>query len=600
MKTNLTKLCAVILLATQTLAFGQKTEVTVQKGKVIAETETKSVAVDAGRKAILEPDKNPIVTVDNPMVDDVMEIYKWAEQERQEQREKIDSTSIQLIKVENEHLFTLAYLLETPNDKSEPSNIFRIGPASILDEPKYYDLQGNLLEFDLVKINARSGYYSMHFPKPVKPGEKFRYICVSRITSDKEIRKEGTLRYLMLRWSAPNQLNYFRFILPKSGIFVDSSRPVTITDSFDGRVAVTIRNYTGPIADGMSQIAFLWPDKDGTTLADLPPRYRGLRDQREEVTAQEGRRRTAEILAGKTYEDQSTPLTTLLSLYSAAVHKDTELFLNLVDPELRELAAGQMDQIMGMAGLIVNHEFLGTPSLPEQPTNGYEHPVHLCRKGSLLREVTLEMVYRGGKWYLKGLQSGGNKADTNEETDSKASGGATISHTKPDLNAATYAGLKPGQFMKKWLILGPVPVTIAGTEPTDYETKKRAFSIDPFSLELLEPKVTVGEKEYEWAVLHSEYGVVDLTHPFGKRDYMFAYAWAQIDMAKETRATLAIGYDDIIKVWLNGQLIHEHWGLTELDGDLIPVTLRKGKNQLVLKILNEYGPWGFSCRLLEK
>ena len=70
-------------------------------------------------------------------------------------------------------------------------------------------------------------------------------------------------------------------------------------------------------------------------------------------------------------------------------------------------------------------------------------------KGSLLREVTLEMVYRGGKWYLKGLQSGGNKADTNEETDSKASGGATISHTKPDLNAATYEGLNLGQFMKK-------------------------------------------------------------------------------------------------------------------------------------------------------
>jgi len=29
------------------------------------------------------------------------------------------------------------------------------------------------------------------------------------------------------------------------------------------------------------------------------------------------------------------------------------------------------------------------------------------------------------------------------------------------------------------------------------------------------------------------------------------------------------------------------------------VTFKKGKNQLVLKILNTGGPWGFACRLLE-
>ena len=36
------------------------------------------------------------------------------------------------------------------------------------------------------------------------------------------------------------------------------------------------------------------------------------------------------------------------------------------------------------------------------------------------------------------------------------------------------------------------------------------------------------------------------------------------------------------------------------DNDHVPVTFKKGKNQIVLKILNYGGAWGFACRLLEK
>ena len=35
------------------------------------------------------------------------------------------------------------------------------------------------------------------------------------------------------------------------------------------------------------------------------------------------------------------------------------------------------------------------------------------------------------------------------------------------------------------------------------------------------------------------------------------------------------------------------------DNDRVPVTFKKGKNQLVLKILNYGGSWGFACRLVE-
>lgn len=72
-------------------------------------------------------------------------------------------------------------------------------------------------------------------------------------------------------------------------------------------------------------------------------------------------------------------------------------------------------------------------------------------------------------------------------------------------------------------------------------------------------------------------------------------------MPEQTNAVLGIGSDDCIKVWLNGKLVHEHRGGRGVvaDSDHDPVTFNKGNNQLVLKILNYGGLWGFACRLLE-
>jgi len=601
MKANLTKFCAVILLAAQTIVLAQKTEVSVQKGKVIAETATASVAVDAGRKTILRLDKNPTVTVDDPLVDDVMEIYKWVQAEKQAQKEQIDSTSVLTLKVENERLFKLAVLQERPNSKSEPSTVCQIMTTGEVHEgSKFYDLQGNLLSYDVEQINASRSDFFVHFGRAVEPGEKFRFIVVGKMGESGQLWKEGPLWHLKSGGSAANCLNYYRVVLPESAIFVDSSRPVTTADSFDGKLAVTCRVLGGP-ADNSFHIAFLWPDKDGTNLADLPPQYRGLRRQWPEEVVQEGQRRTAEILAGETFEDQTTPLRTLLSLYSAAVQKNSENFMNLLSPELREFATGQMDEIMDLAGNVQNFQFLDTPTWPDEPENGYEHPVYLCREGSLLCEATIIMAYQDGKWYLEGLESGRKKIDSTESTVSKAAGGVTITKTKQDLSTVTYEDLKTGKFMRRWLFLGPVHVPWSGEGYfPDEETSNKFFETKLLGLERFEPKVRIGENDYEWATLHSEYGVVELTQVFDTW-FVVAYAWAQIDMPEETHGVLGIGSDDCVKVWLNGKLVHEHRGGRGViaDSDRVHVTFKKGKNQLVLKILNYGGPWGFACRLLE-
>jgi hypothetical protein len=600
MKAKTVILCAIVLLVFQTITSAQKTEISVRKGKVIAETPMASVNIEAGRKAILSPDKNPTVTVNDPLVDDVMEIYKWVEAEKQAQRETIASSGIQVYRIDDEQSLKCAWLSEWTNSGTESMEEIRRGPTLILKEPKYYDMEGNIIPFDLEKIDARSGIYIMHLSKPIQPSEQIKFIGVSEI--DKAIlSKEGSLWVLRLNYgSSPNNLCYYRFILPESAVFIDSSQPAMMIDSVDGRVAVTIRIYTGSSGDGVT-IAYLWPNKDGTTTADIPPQYRGLRDQSELEIVQEGRLEFAKILSGATYEKQNTPLQTLLSLISAMAHEDSEQFLNLVSPNLRELAAGQMDQIMGLASRVVGYAFLGSPTWPEKPENGYEHPVYLCREGSLICEATVVMVYQDGKWYLANFEIGRKEIESTANAESKAAGGVKISKSKPDMSAATYDGLKSGQFMRKWMFLGLIQIPWDGeTYFPDEATSNRFFDTESLNLDRFKPKVRIGKNDYEWATLSSEYGVVDLTQVYDDW-FVVAYAWAQINMPEETHGLLGIGSDDCIKVWLNGNLVHKHLGGRGVitDNDHVPVTFKKGKNQLVLKILNYGGAWGFACRLLE-
>ena len=601
MGSNTVRICAVVLLAAQAIVLAQKTEVRVQKGKVVAQTADATVAVDAGRKAVITPGSGIVTAVDDPMVDDLIQIYGWVQQEKQAQRERIDSASIQMVRIEGENRFTLAYLREVPNSESRPSDTCPIPGASILDNPAFYDLQGNRLSFDLQKTNAHSGDYFVRFPEPVEPGKDFRFICVSKL--DASMFKDGSLWHLQICWNAPNCLNYFRFVLPASAVFVDSNRDVVVADSFGGNPAVTTRNYTGAVGDGICHVAFLWPEKDGTTLADLPPQYRGLRDEHDLDIVRAGQLQMVKILAGEPFIDQSNPVAAVGTLASAIIRKDKPLLLDLMaNSFLRGLADQQYDEFIESQGrqLVEGVDFLSTPSWPERPQNGYEHPVYFSRKGSLLHDATMTMVYRDGTWYSGGMTWG---AEHPEATPAgPAVDAVKISRDRADLSAATYQGLEPGRFLRRWLFLGPIDIPWKGEGyfPND-QAQREFFGVDPVALDRFQAQIQIGDKSCPWASLDSEYGVIDLSAVVPDW-FKVAYAWAQIDMPEERSGVLGIGSDDHVKVWLNGKLVHENWvqggrGVVA-DNDRVPVTFKKGMNQLVLKIQNGGGGWGFACRLL--
>ncbi len=181
--------------------------------------------------------------------------------------------------------------------------------------------------------------------------------------------------------------------------------------------------------------------------------------------------------------------------------------------------------------------------------------------------------------------------------------GQTKSTTSPTGYAeASYAGLSDNEFMKNWMILGPVKITGIGTAPDD-KKQKDVFDKDVLTRITVNPKkylapVKIGDTAFAWKPVKSDDGIIDFIKLFGQRNYVVAYALAEIKMEAPAKIMIGIGSDDGIKVFLNGVMIHSNWigRATTPDDDLVVLDLKKGSNQVLVKIQNmEYG-WSFAMR----
>jgi hypothetical protein len=187
---------------------------------------------------------------------------------------------------------------------------------------------------------------------------------------------------------------------------------------------------------------------------------------------------------------------------------------------------------------------------------------------------------------------------------SPASDPVTLSMDSADQSSAIYDGLEPGEFMHKWLVLGPLPYPVRdGIHFGSEEGQRVAFDTDLLDFTNFTPEVRIDNTDYQWVALESKYGIVDLNQLSGeKNDFNVAYVRARIEMPEGRAGTLGIGSDDGVRVWLNGELVHDNWLYRAVvpDDDRVPITFKKGTNQIVLKVQNALGPWGFCCRLLDE
>ena len=145
-----------------------------------------------------------------------------------------------------------------------------------------------------------------------------------------------------------------------------------------------------------------------------------------------------------------------------------------------------------------------------------------------------------------------------------------------------------------WLTLGPFD----NTEGIGYNT---TYIIEDATQVDTTATYDGTDGEVSWQKLNDRMldGFVD----FGKDvNWRAAYAWVTITSPDERKAQLRFDSDDQGKVWLNEKKMYAHRRRNRgavMDRRTIPVTLRSGKNSILVKVCNETSRWGFYLRITD-
>jgi hypothetical protein len=82
---------------------------------------------------------------------------------------------------------------------------------------------------------------------------------------------------------------------------------------------------------------------------------------------------------------------------------------------------------------------------------------------------------------------------------------------------------------------------------------------------------------------------------------LIVYAAGWVRAPEDMPATILLGSDDGVRVWINGTLVHTNPAYRGCypDQDIVPVLLKKGWNAVLVKILQGDGGWGFYFRFAD-
>jgi hypothetical protein len=157
-------------------------------------------------------------------------------------------------------------------------------------------------------------------------------------------------------------------------------------------------------------------------------------------------------------------------------------------------------------------------------------------------------------------------------------------------------------FIRNWLILAPLPFGAAqnGAEALGKEQVPNEAQLQPKEGD----KAKAGDKEIAWKAYKADSHLVDFNGFLGQQTedsvgYAVCYVHADEEMADLSMKT---GSDDQCKVYLNGKEVfkNEEPRSTDKDQDSTKVTLKKGVNVVVFKVVNEKVDWSGCMRFTDK
>ena len=231
-------------------------------------------------------------------------------------------------------------------------------------------------------------------------------------------------------------------------------------------------------------------------------------------------------------------------------------------------------------------------------------PKSSSRKLKLKLQITSEDVYRidlfggPGKLLSKRTFPVTYKGKLVEETVHLTEGEHILTVEAPNqaktLLVLDYITLTPyRRFITDWLTVGPFD----NTEDKGYDAIYPPEEKLDFGAEY---DVKGGKAKWQKLVARSG-DILNFDTHFYPNDWGVAYACVEVVAPKELDTELLVGSDDGVKVWLNGELVHENHVHRPCvpEEDRMKISLRKGTNTLLVKVDDGISEWGLSARIVD-
>ena len=188
-------------------------------------------------------------------------------------------------------------------------------------------------------------------------------------------------------------------------------------------------------------------------------------------------------------------------------------------------------------------------------------------------------------------------------------------HSKLLPKGTPVADIKPEFTVDEWLVAGPFPNKNL-SEPLEDGTYDSGYSEDfLISLGGESQAKLAPEKRIEFTnesgtksevnvipATANEIGIVDFSKIFHNAENKVAYAFAYLRSPKDRTVYFLLGSDDAVKVWVNGELVHENYTFRAINAgdDRFPVHLKAGLNPILVKVLNGVREWGFVLSIVDE
>jgi hypothetical protein len=147
------------------------------------------------------------------------------------------------------------------------------------------------------------------------------------------------------------------------------------------------------------------------------------------------------------------------------------------------------------------------------------------------------------------------------------------------------------RFITEWNLIGPFPAADMNDLQTVYPPEREA--------DLTKKYKGKNDAEVGWRIVQAgSTGYVRLDELVQPNEQVLAYGLAYVLSPDDRQASVLLGSDDGVRVWLNDELVHTNpaYRAAVLDEDRFSTNLKKGWNKVLIKVLQGAGGWGYYFR----